>query len=328
MYQCVAVLPRVTSVQRSLTNTIDWCRFFALTIYKDKPVSKYCDTMKLSLAAATLPALFVTGYNMGYYGGRFGRPVIITPRGVCAPGGACSPEQTQQFRQQQKEFVDRAFEDLQDEMKKSSSGPARRRPDKEDIRMQQEWIDRAFGLASDVVSGLASSPRDAKEADKALRQQQEWVNRAFGLATGVASGFSSPRFQVKDTDEAFQVELDVPGVKANDIDISVDEDGQVLTVRGERVIGTDDDGAPQTKKFSKSFDLDPTSDTDNITAALNNGVLTVTVPKDLKKVEEKVKKIPVKQVTDEAVQDVPSKQVPNDDGVDEAGGSNNSETTA
>merc|ERR1712154_442360 len=45
--------------------------------------------------------------------------------------------------------------------------------------------------------------------------------------------------------------------------------------------------------FSRSLQLDPSLDTDNLTANLYNGVLTVSAPKHLKKVEETVKSIAV-----------------------------------
>merc|ERR1712025_270319 len=46
-------------------------------------------------------------------------------------------------------------------------------------------------------------------------------------------------------------------------------------------------------KFSKSFSLDKTVDVDKFTASLNNGVLVVSAPKDLEKLEENVRRIPI-----------------------------------
>merc|ERR1712232_101149 len=48
-----------------------------------------------------------------------------------------------------------------------------------------------------------------------------------------------------------------------------------------------------TSKFSKTFSLDQTVDVDKFTASLKNGVLTVSAPKDLQKLEENVRQIPV-----------------------------------
>merc|ERR1712232_778366 len=53
-----------------------------------------------------------------------------------------------------------------------------------------------------------------------------------------------------------------------------------------------------TSKFSKTFSLDQTVDVDKFTASLKNGVLTVAAPKDLEKLEENVRRIPVLAAVD------------------------------
>ena len=178
------------------------------------------------------------------------------------------------------------------------------------LRQQQEWVNRAFGLSPNV----SSSGRDAEETRKeAIRQQQEWLNQAFGLATNVASGLSSPRYEVNDGNDAFQVALDVPGVKASDIDISFNEDDSVLKVSGKRDIGAGD--ATRSVEFSKSFSLDSSIvNKDKISAQINNGVLLVTAPKvPIEIKENKVRKIPVMEVGPDSVSvQGPSGSVEND----------------
>merc|ERR1712125_70096 len=51
-------------------------------------------------------------------------------------------------------------------------------------------------------------------------------------------------------------------------------------------------------KFSKAFSLNQTVDVDKFTATLKNGVLTVSAPKDLGKLEENVRRIPVTAAAD------------------------------
>merc|ERR1712179_809956 len=70
-----------------------------------------------------------------------------------------------------------------------------------------------------------------------------------------------------------------------------EDDGKVLKLSGVRSFSKGDGTYSST--FSRSFQLDPSLDTDNLTANLYNGVLTVSAPKHLKKVEETVKSIPV-----------------------------------
>merc|ERR1712157_359824 len=102
------------------------------------------------------------------------------------------------------------------------------------------------------------------------------------------------RYQLVDNDKQFQLTVDVPGVQEKDIDIKLD-DGQI-TVQGKRVSASD--SSHFTSQFSRSFSLDPTVDVDNFTATLKNGVLVVSAPKDLSKLEENVRKIPITPLED------------------------------
>merc|ERR1719159_158984 len=107
-------------------------------------------------------------------------------------------------------------------------------------------------------------------------------------------GYPSNRYQLIDNDEKFQLTVDVPGVNEEDIEIKLD-DGQ-LTVKGQRL--AESESSRFASKFSQSFYLDPTVDVDSFTATLNNGVLVVSAPKDLSKLEENVRKIPITPLED------------------------------
>merc|ERR1719313_807495 len=104
----------------------------------------------------------------------------------------------------------------------------------------------------------------------------------------------SNRYHLIDNDEKFQLTVDVPGVNEEDIEIKLD-DGQ-LTVAGQRLAVSE--SSRFASKFSQSFYLDPTVDVDNFTATLKNGVLVVSAPKDLSKLEENVRKIPITPLED------------------------------
>merc|ERR1712224_448090 len=113
------------------------------------------------------------------------------------------------------------------------------------------------------------------------------------------------RHELVDDDEKFELSIDVPGVKEEDIDVKL-EDG-LLTVQGRRMASSSDSSSQFiTSKFSKSFSLDKTVDVEQITAELKNGVLTVSAPKDMKKLEENVRRIPVTAAATAAVVDLPS----------------------
>merc|ERR1712007_183931 len=82
--------------------------------------------------------------------------------------------------------------------------------------------------------------------------------------------------------------------KEEDLDIKLD-DGQ-LTWEGQRV--AESESSRMSSRFSQSFYLDPTVDVDNFTATLKNGVLVVSAPKDLGRLEENVRRIPITPLED------------------------------
>ena len=226
----------------------------------------------------------------------FGRPVVIRSFGdVSATGSPCDGPDC---------FSSQGWTDPRTRANFRRGGRRNRiTMNEETIRQQKELLNRFFGLANEITSELSS--RDKENSEDAFRQQQEWVNRAFNIAQDVASGASSPRYEIDDTEDMFQVVLDVPGVPASTIQVSVveEKDGQqVLSVQGERQVrgrsrGSDKDessSSSRTAKFNKTFSLDSTVDPDKITAQLNNGVLLISAPKFPK--EEKTKKIPVNVV--------------------------------
>merc|ERR1739845_337966 len=117
----------------------------------------------------------------------------------------------------------------------------------------------------------------------------------------------SHRYELIDNEEKFQLTVDVPGVNEEDIDIKLD-DGR-LTVKGQRVPASD--SSRFTSKFSQTFSLDPTVDVESFTATLNNGVLFVSAPKGLAKLEENVRKIhitPLEDILAEADQNEETKK--------------------
>lgn len=112
--------------------------------------------------------------------------------------------------------------------------------------------------------------------------------------------FSKPRYEIVDDNKVFKLSIDVPGIKPEDMSISL-EDGY-LTVRGQRA--SSDDNTQFSSQFSQTFSLDPAIDLDGIKANLENGVLTISAPKDMAKLEENVRRIPITSSTTTEEQDV------------------------
>ena len=109
------------------------------------------------------------------------------------------------------------------------------------------------------------------------------------------SGFT-PVVNTREGEYAFHIEADLPGVKKEDI--SVDVSDGVLTISGERQhkdeIKKEDYYKLESSygKFQRSFTLPEGTDTENITASCDNGVLEITIPK--LKVEKTKQKVEVK----------------------------------
>ena len=104
-----------------------------------------------------------------------------------------------------------------------------------------------------------------------------------------------PSFEVKETKDSYLFKADVPGIQEKDLEVTMT--GNRLTVSGKR----DEEKEDRSERFyayernygsfSRSFTLPDGAETDKLRAALEHGVLTVTVPK---KAEVQPKKIAVK----------------------------------
>lgn len=104
----------------------------------------------------------------------------------------------------------------------------------------------------------------------------------------------SPSVDIAETDNGFEVRAELPGVKQEDVNVSVRDN--VLTLRGEKRQEETDEGKNYRRverhygTFQRAFTLPPNVDAEAITAAYRDGVLTLTVPKAE---EAKPKEIPI-----------------------------------
>jgi HSP20 family protein len=89
---------------------------------------------------------------------------------------------------------------------------------------------------------------------------------------------SSSLFFIKNHDDHIEFSLDVPGVKIDDLSVKV-ENG-VMTVSGLRTIGIRSDSPVcKRRRMLHRFEIDDRVDSENVTANLLNGVLTISLPK-------------------------------------------------
>jgi len=103
-----------------------------------------------------------------------------------------------------------------------------------------------------------------------------------GLAPTIPEGFA-PDLEVKETKDAFKVCVDLPGVKEEDIEVSVS--GNRITLSGKREEERREEGdryfayERSYGSFSRSLALPEGADVENVRADLHHGVLDVTIPK-------------------------------------------------
>ena len=118
-----------------------------------------------------------------------------------------------------------------------------------------------------------------------MRELLSWdpfAEMAPSLGAGREALFS-PRFEVKETPNAYVFKADLPGVEDKDLEITFT--GNRLTVSGKREAEHKQEGETfyawerSYGTFSRSFTLPEGADADHAEAALQSGVLTLSLPK-------------------------------------------------
>jgi HSP20 family protein len=126
---------------------------------------------------------------------------------------------------------------------------------------------------------------DTEDFPVGLRLFQDSINRLFS-DDGVKARPWAPAVDILETENELVLKADVPGVELKDIDIQL-ENG-TLTVKGERKVEKDEKnkGFHRMERsygsFVRYFTLPDTVDTvdaENVKAAYEAGVLTITLPK-------------------------------------------------
>ena len=116
-----------------------------------------------------------------------------------------------------------------------------------------------------------------------FKQELDRLFDRFGEPTGQESSALShgvPSLDVSDTKEAFVVKFSMPGMDANDIQLSLQEN--MLTIKGERKQEKEDTGHRVERShgtFIRSVGFPRAVDAIRVTARCTDGVLTVTLPK-------------------------------------------------
>ncbi|ADK80812.1 Hsp20/alpha crystallin family protein [Sediminispirochaeta smaragdinae] len=140
---------------------------------------------------------------------------------------------------------------------------------------------------------------NALDPGREFDRLQNEINKLFDFtypdAGGLFDRHFNPAVDITETNDAFKVMLDLPGVNRKDVDVSIA--GNVLTVKGEKKEEKKREGAKLYRSeswngsFQRTLSLPDGVDPDKVSAAMADGVLTITLAK---REEVKPKQISVK----------------------------------
>ena len=105
-----------------------------------------------------------------------------------------------------------------------------------------------------------------------------------------------PNVNTREDEEAYHIEVDLPGIKKDDVDINIDNN--ILTISGERKIKNEVQKENYYKiessygNFQRSFTLPEKVDIQNVSASSKDGILEIMIPK--LKVIDSSRKIEIK----------------------------------
>ena len=112
---------------------------------------------------------------------------------------------------------------------------------------------------------------------------------------------TAPAINVKENDKEYTVELAAPGLKKDDFNVNIDRDGNLHIHMESKNEKKDEDKKSHYlrrefaySKFEQTLLLPDDVDKDKTEAKVNDGVLTVNLPKTEKKEDKTLKQIEVK----------------------------------
>lgn len=106
-------------------------------------------------------------------------------------------------------------------------------------------------------------------------------NRVPDEAAADQRGYVSPHVNIFETKEGYVLEAEMPGVNKDGLEVTLE--GNELTLIGRRSFDAENiellyrESRP--RDFKRVFELDPAIDTSRITAKVEQGVLTLNLPK-------------------------------------------------
>jgi len=125
-------------------------------------------------------------------------------------------------------------------------------------------------------------------------RMNQMLDNIFGEDDGDKTVWG-PSVDVVENDDSYQIMAELPGIKMDDVKINLADD--VLTVKGEKKNEVSESKRSFYRvercygRFQRSFTLPSSVDAEKVKANLDNGVLTITLPKAE---QAKAREIPIK----------------------------------
>eukprot|EP00567_Pseudictyota_dubia_P017980 CAMPEP_0197432830 /NCGR_PEP_ID=MMETSP1175-20131217/818_1 /TAXON_ID=1003142 /ORGANISM="Triceratium dubium, Strain CCMP147" /LENGTH=264 /DNA_ID=CAMNT_0042961013 /DNA_START=71 /DNA_END=865 /DNA_ORIENTATION=+ len=144
-----------------------------------------------------------------------------------------------------------------------------------------------------------------------LNPSSPFSERANRLSDFAVVRRPRPSYELTGDEEKVQLVVNIPGAKAEDIKVEIEQNGCVIRLSG--VSKVNEDGVSIESQFEKAFMLGPQGmsfDEDNITAKMVDGVLTITAPK----ITEEVKEPRRISITEEEVASTPTLEEKSEEG--------------
>ena len=109
-----------------------------------------------------------------------------------------------------------------------------------------------------------------REVDRLFNQF--WVDLP-SRATGATPSHSSPAFDVTATDEGWRIDIPLPGIDPNDVNLDVA--GNTLSIRAE---SRSDEQKSSVARYERTFTIPQFLDLDKLSASHRHGMLRLTLP--------------------------------------------------
>ena len=129
------------------------------------------------------------------------------------------------------------------------------------------------------------------DRELSTRRFSDLLDDFFNEAVSSSNAFV-PGIDISETDDQFQVQVELPGMERDDIEVSLENN--VLTINGERKFEEKENGKKFHKveshygTFSRSVQLPENVDADSVDAHYKDGILHISIDKSEDKVRKKI----------------------------------------